>query len=254
MVEFLDSSLRLFVMASEMCIGNDVVDLSTVEHQKTDRYCRRIFSPGEYKQYVGECAATGRLFRGPKLSISVEHPQNVSEQTRIVCDPSVVWRAWAAKEAAFKMLRQAGILEAFVPSRLTYCDRTSRIRYGNSVWPVRLSQNDRLVSAVVSQFPRWESIVGEISTLTTVKPDLFCAAELKAGCLNWPLESVAVRVLAKQYLARHFQCAPSDIEFSAPDKYSQPRGSICARRFDRGLSFSHDGRFAAVAISELLLG
>ena len=81
-----------------------------------------------------------------------------------------------------------------------------------------------------------------------------CAAELEAGCLHWPAESIAVRVLAKGYLARHFECAPSDIEFSAPDKYSQPRGRICARPFDRGLSFSHDGRFAAVAFSERLLG
>lgn len=213
------------MMAGEMCIGNDVVDLATVEHQKPDRYCRRIFSAAEYEQYAAQRAA-----------------------------PFRVWRAWAAKEAAFKMLRQAGILTAFVPSRLTYCDRTSRIRYGNSEWQVQLSQSARLVSAVVSQSPRWASITGEIGTLTSVKPDLFCAAELEAGCLHWPSESIAVRVLAKQYLARHFECAPSDIEFSAPDKYSQPRGSICTRPFDRGLSFSHDGRFAAVAISERLLG
>ncbi len=242
------------MMASEMCIGNDVVDLSTVEHQKPDRYCRRIFSAGEYKQYVSEHAATGCLFWAPKLSIGAGHPKEVSEQTRVACDPSLVWRAWAAKEAAFKMLRQAGILNAFVPSRLTYCDRTSRIRYGNSEWQVQLSQSARLVLAVVSESPRWASIVEEISTLTTVKPDLFCAAELEAGCLHWPSESIAVRALAKQYLARHFECTPSDIEFSAPDKYSQPRGSICARPFDRGLSLSHDGRFAAVAISERLLG
>ncbi len=212
------------MMASEMCIGNDVVDLSTVERQQPDRYCRRIFSAVEYKQYVSERAA-----------------------------PSLVWRAWAAKEAAFKMLRQAGILDAFVPSRLTYCDRTSRIRYGNLEWQVQLSQSARLVLAVVSESPRWASIAGEISALTTVKPDLFSAAELEAGCLHWPSESIAVRVLAKQYLARHFECVPSDIEFSAPDKYAQPRGSICASPFDRGLSFSHDGRFAAVAISERLL-
>ena len=209
----------------EMCIGNDVIDLSTVEHQKPDRYCRRIFSASEYQQYASERAA-----------------------------PLLVWRTWAAKEAAFKMLRQAAILNAFVPSSLTYDDRTSRIRYGNSEWQVQLSQSARLVSAVVSESPYWASIAGEISTLTTVKPDLFCAAELETGCLNWPSESIAVRVLAKQYLARHFECAPCDIEFSAPDKYSQPRGSICGRPFDRGLSFSHDGRFAAVAISERLLG
>ena len=241
-------------MASEMCIGNDVVDLSTVEHQKPDRYYRRIFSAGEYKQYISEGAATDCLYRAPELSIGAEYPNEVPKQTRTACAPSLVWRAWAAKEAAFKMLRQAGILNTFVPSRLTYCDRTSRIRYRNSEWQVQLSQSARLVSAVVSDSPRWASVVGEISTLTTIKPDLFCAAELEAGCLHWPSESIAVRVLAKQYLARNFECAPSDIEFSAPDKYSQPRGSICARPFDRGLSFSHDGRFAAVAISERLLG
>ena len=208
-----------------MCIGNDVVDLSTARHLNLDRYCRRIFLAGEYEQYVSESVA-----------------------------PLLVWRAWAAKEAAFKMLRQAGILDAFVPSRLTYCDRTSQVRYGDSAWPVQLKQSDRLVLAVVSESPHWASIAGEIGTLSTDKQDLFCAAELEAGCLHWPAESIAVRVLAKEYLARHFDCAPSDIEFSAPDKYSQPRGSICARPFERGLSFSHDGRFAAVAISERLLG
>ena len=178
------------MMASEMCIGNDVVDLSTVEHQQPDRYCRRIFSASEYKKYVSDRAATDDS-----------------------CDPSLVWRAWAAKEAAFKMLRQAGVLQTFVPSRLTYCDRTSRIRYGNCDWHVHLSQSAQLVSAVVSESPRWSSIVEEISTLSSVKPDLFCAAELEAGCMQWPSESIAVRVLAKQFLARHFRCAPNDIEF-----------------------------------------
>ena len=212
-------------MGREMCIGNDVVDLATVEHQKPDRYCRRLFSAGEYKQYLSGPAA-----------------------------PALVWRAWAAKEAAFKMLRQAGILNAFVPSRLTYCDRSARIRYDQSEWHVRLTQNTRLVSAVVSESRRWTSIIGEISTSSTVMPHLFCTAELEAGCLHWPPESIAVRVLAKQVLTRHFDCAPSAIVLSAPDKYSQPCGSICGRPFNRGLSFSHDGRFAAVAISERLLG
>ena len=151
------------------------------------------------------------------------------------------------------MLWQAGVLDAFVPSRLTFCDRNSRIRYDNSEWPVELTQSARLVSAVVSESPNWASTTGEINALTTDNKDLFCAAELEAGCLQWPSESIAVRVLAKQFLARHFRCAPNDIEFSAPDKYSQPRGSIRARPFDRGLSFSHDGRYAAVAISERLL-
>jgi phosphopantetheinyl transferase (holo-ACP synthase) len=211
-------------MVNDMCIGNDVVDLLTVDHQKPDRYLRRIFSADEYKRYVSEGAAS-----------------------------TLVWRAWAAKEAAFKMLRQAGVLNSFVPSRLTYCDRTSRIRYENSEWQVDIGQSTQMVSAVVSESPRWASVTGEISTLSKVKSDLFCDSELEAGCLDWPLESIAVRVLAKQYLSRHFKCAPSDIQLSAPDKYAQPYGSICARPFDRGLSFSHDGRFAAIAISEQLL-
>ncbi len=220
-----------------MCIGNDVVDLATVEHHKPDSYWRRVFSLGEYEQYVGQA------FQPAGRRESLLHSA-----------PSHLWRAWAAKEAAFKMLRQAGILRTFVPSLLSYCDRTARIRCAKWTWPVHVSQSARLVSAVVSESVRYASIVGEISSLAAAKSDLYSAAELEEGSLHWPRESIAVRVLAKRYLARHFHCAPSAVVFSAPNKYSQPRGSICGRSFDRGLSFSHDGRFAAVAISERLLG
>ena len=151
------------------------------------------------------------------------------------------------------MLRQMDAVGGFIPSVFTYCERSRSVHYGDHYWRVHVAQRGSAISAVVPERSTFVSIIASQDVAASRHDGVFGESELAEGCSSWAMESVAVRVVAKRYLAKQFHCSTRDIVLSAPNKYSEPRGSILGRPFDHGLSFSHDGRFVAVAISEYLL-
>ncbi len=192
-------------------LGNDVVDLTDPEARPGathPRFDARVFTPAELERLRGSGA-----------------PHRLR------------WMLWAAKEAAYKLLRKVDARTIFSPVRFQVAlDATLRgqVRHGDRVVSLRLGEGEDSLHAIATDERTPES---RILTETAELED-------PAGALPGT-GGAAARALAVEHIAGRLGVDPEELEI-------ERRGRIPTLRH-RGeetgldLSLSHHGRFVAFA-------
>ena len=180
-----------------LLIGNDIVDLHAQELVHP-RFARRVMSDAEYRRY------------------------NDSGQTE-----QFLWRAWAAKEAAYKLEKQRNTSIFFSPSAFVFDDQRSTVAFDGRTLVVTFANTSDYVFCVCSEG------AGRIENF--MKP------------VSEDQHSVAVRELACHKIADILRLNPSDLSIVATDdrvpQVMGPAGLLpCV------VSLSHHGRWVAVSV------
>lgn len=186
-------------------IGNDIVDLRDPEtdpgalHPGFDR---RVFTEREQR------------------AIASSSRPNVER-----------WACWAAKEAAYKRLRQEEPRIVFSPRQLAVSGLGERHRTvaweGRSVH-VELDLSGSAIHAVTAADTEAERVIGVAQRELSADP------------------SAAVRALAARSLAPHLGVEPDAITIG-PGRGAAPRVTLQGRDFAPTLSLSHHGQLVAFA-------
>jgi len=188
-------------------VGNDVVDLrarAVVAGPRHPRFDARVFAPSEHRAL------------------------------RESAEPNTLrWTFWAAKEAAYKVVKKLD--DATVWSPLRFVVRLDdahdgSVEHAGRRIPVRVDADAERVHAVA--IDRAEALAGVRSRV----------AELPARDAD---ASAAVRVLAREELARWLGTQPDALEIGREGRIPVLRMAGAPAPFD--LSLSHHGRFVAYA-------
>lgn len=202
-----------------VAVGNDVVDLREERqsrHTFHPRFPERILAPSEWQIF----------------------------QTLPSHDP-FLWIAWAAKEAAYKIMKQREPLTVFSPAAFVWDHTHQTIKFQSHTIPLQVTVTPDSIFAQGS----WPvvPIHGEVEKVTNL-------ASLPLSAWFDPTEetyatkplSQAVRLLAKRALSQAHSIAPTDWYFEK-SPVGQPIACVKSRSEVRvPLSFTHHGRFVGV--------
>lgn len=197
-----------------MFVGNDIVDLRGEAEQHHPRFPRRVLTDCEYHEYL----------RAP--------------------DPhTFLWSAWAAKEGAYKYMRQVGLREAFQPKAFEYSRHV--VRHGTTDVAVTVDVQAQYVTAVAVKGARHcESITSTIDQALGGNR----SPAASAGCGTTDLGSHAVRAMAQRRLAVVFSVAIENVTFKRTP-WGMPEAYVLEGKAPVALSFSHHGRFASIVVA-----
>jgi phosphopantetheinyl transferase (holo-ACP synthase) len=192
-------------------LGNDVVDLAdpeTREGGQHPRFDARVFTPGER-------AALARAGDPRRLR----------------------WRLWAAKEAAYKCVKQLDPGVIFSPQRFAveladggvgHVEHAGR-RLRVALW----EEGDALVAVATDGADPEQDVLRRLSQLPPGADARDASAE--------------VRTLARDAAASQVGCAPLDLAFARAGR--APRLWLRGAPLRLALSLAHHGRFVAAAIA-----
>lgn len=206
----------------DVFIGNDLVDLQeegTPDRSLNPRFPQRILSESEL-------AAHG----------ASPHPE------------IFLWQAWAAKETAYKIVKQQRPDIPFSPSAFVWHPAVHVVVWREIRQPVTLITTPDYVYAQGSHpATKLHHAIGAAQELMNGDPYWFNPDE--ESHTQRPL-SWAVRLLAKRELALIWGGDPSQWRFSK-SPVGQPLGHQDGRKVGPiPLSFTHHGRFVAVAFPQ----
>jgi len=199
-------------------IGNDVVDLVDEESRAEalhERFDQRVFVASE---------------RARLEDLSPRHPLR--------------WIFWAAKESAFKVVRQRLPSVAFAPIRFVVAlgpDWTGRVYYNGCRYPVRVTVHDDHVHAIATEPGR--DFDGVFSGVHQLARSASLPPRIDDG-------SREARAFAVRQIAEHIGVPPDTLAIERSDRV--PRIVHRSGRETLDLSLSHHGRFVAYACAERL--
>jgi phosphopantetheinyl transferase (holo-ACP synthase) len=197
-----------------MIVGNDIVDLE-LAGEPSPRFVARVLASEERR--VSTCAAD-------------------------------VWRRWAAKESAFKLLAQRDRDLAFIHSRFVVDTETGLVRHANGEVRVHWEQYGNALACI-----GWQTAGNYTGATATVE----AAEAIARGSVLGAREglgvvgrlSVAVRLLAKHLLCEQLTCSWTDVEILRPGD-GPPEVWLGGRLAPEiGISLAHDGHFVACAFA-----
>jgi len=192
-------------------LGNDVIDLGDPETRPGachPRFDARVFTPEE-RAALAAAADPNRLR----------------------------WSLWAAKEAAYKCLKQLAPGTCFSPVRFGVrlaADQTGSVEFGGRRLRVALFSEGDALHAVATDAGDPERTVLRVVSAQPAAEASACASQ-------------AVRALARDAAAAILGCAPGEIELSREGRVPHLRRRGANRELD--LSLSHHGRFLAAALA-----
>jgi phosphopantetheinyl transferase (holo-ACP synthase) len=184
-------------------VGNDVVDLRArvVAGPRHPRFDARVFAPSEHRA-LRESAAPDALR----------------------------WSFWAAKEAAYKVVKKLDDTAVWSPRRFVVRLERGEVEHEGRSIPVRVEADAERVHALATD--RAESLPGLHARV----------AELPAAGAD---PSEAVRALAREGLAPLLGAEPAALEIAREGRIPVLR--LAGRQAPFDLSLSHHGRFVAFA-------
>ena len=196
-----------------MIVGNDVVDLELMG-EPSEGFVARVLAPEER--------------RAPPTAADV-------------------WRLWAAKEAAFKILARRDRRLPFVHARFVVDVEAGLVRHPRGEVRVRWEQHGAALGCT-----GWQG-AGECATAVATAEDAEAAAagfvlSAREACGVTGRLSVAVRLLAKRLLCEQLACHWTEVEILRPGDGPPEAWILGSLAPDLGLSLAHDGRFVACAV------
>ena len=201
--------------AESVFIGNDIVDLRGESQTHHPRFARRVLTDYEYQGY---CRSH---------------------------DPHrYLWTAWAAKEAAYKVVRQSGDCHAFRPAAFEHRRHTGFVQYDGRRITTEVQTKPDYVVAVARLG------TGQYTEVTRVVEDVLRNPSDR-NILRWsgkiPQESIAARHLVATILASELLCPPADIVV-LKNRWGVPEPYVRGKRSRVALSISHHDRYVSIAI------
>jgi phosphopantetheinyl transferase (holo-ACP synthase) len=196
-------------------IGNDIVDLRGESETCHPRFARRVLTDYEYQEY--------RLSHDPHRYL---------------------WTAWAAKEAAYKVVRQSGDRRVFRPAAFEYRRCTGFVQYGGRSITTEVRAAPDYVVAIANlgsgQYTEVTRVIEGVLRNKSDRSILPCSGIL-------PLESVVARHLIATILASELRCSSADIVV-LKDQWGVPEAYVKGKRSCVALSISHHERYVSIAI------
>jgi len=196
-----------------MVVGNDIVDLELMG-APSEGFIARVLAP---------------------------------EERRAAPTATHVWRHWAAKEAAFKILARRDRRLPFVHARFVVDLEAGLVRHPRGEVRVRWEQHGAALGCVGWQGEgACATALAEVEEAEAVAIGRSLSAREACGVTG--RLSVAVRLLAKRLLCQQLACRWTEVEILRPGDGPPEawiRGNLAP---DLGLSLAHDGRFVACAV------
>ena len=186
-------------MQRKSFVGNDIVDLGDETAGRHPRFARRVLSDIEYNQFASHRNSNVYLFK-----------------------------AWAAKEAVYKMLKQKKSNVGFSPCRYVFDEFKNEVTFENIVINVNFRETDQYIFCWCVEGTELVSHRIEISS-------------------EWN-QSNAVRRLAREYLAKVFSVKISEIKIVL-DEFKIPLAYCGDNILPVSMSFSHHGQFVSISIA-----
>lgn len=199
-------------------VGNDIVDLRGESERYHARFPQRVLSPPEAEAYA-----------------------------RSDCSRIYLWKAWAAKEACYKMIRQSAPGCRFTPKAFVYDEAAESVHFSKWRIPVTFVVEREFVYCRAWQ--RGRNVVDVIDSVDEVRR--WCTAGSYRGewhqlRSSWPRESAAARILVMRHLQTRYCCSPGDIWVEV-SFCGVPKAMVKGVPIGASLSISHHGRFVSVA-------
>lgn len=203
-----------------MYLGNDIVDYKDENLKVHPRFINRVLSGSEKTAY--HSSLDKDIF---------------------------LWKSWAAKEAAYKYLKQKNPKIIFSHSKFVFNEDKNLIKHQTHSVPVKFHITDNYIYCyTVLNMKDAINIIKDINSLPLhnkrIISSFFTSRELKDISST---QSLAVRYLAKKTLAKQLNYKPLEVEI-AKDKNGVPQLYHKNKKLNLPLSFSHDERYAAIAI------
>ena len=152
-------------------------------------------------------------------------------------------RAWAAKEAAYKYLRQQDSTKIFAPSRLKYDEESTSVHGEGAIIPLHFLENeDFIYCATCHPLLQAEHSIAPIARCLEERNASPTAGEPGLSAASW-----AVRLLACGMIARKYRLESSNVRI-AKDRWGVPYALYGTERLDARLSLTHDGPMVGVAL------
>lgn len=184
--------------SAQLSVGNDLVDLNRREPVLHQRFIERVFSQ--------------------------------SEMAAVECSMANLWLHWAAKEAAYKMIKRLEPETVFSPVKFVFDSSLKTLTY-----------NDNVYSCLCEIKPNYVHVV------CASQPEL-----LKSSALHLWINDIgdqdpseAVRNLAVERLAALLNISNKQLSVSPPARGMLPHIFLAGSKMEHLLSFSHHGRFVA---------
>jgi len=209
-------------------VGNDLVDLSVREHQgKSDdvRYMERTLDPSELAQ--------------------LELHEAGEERDRYF------WSLWAAKEAAYKVVKKSDPDVYFSPNRFVVDRKSGVVKFKNFICPVIweygrdwihcISVNS--ISLLKNGNLSWEM---QSKSEITYRPDEFLPYEKLS---IYSEESGQVRQMVKNFLAKKGYAKYQIVRRPMGTKFAPPELWYNGKKMGSwDISMSHDGNYIAACL------
>jgi phosphopantetheinyl transferase (holo-ACP synthase) len=197
-------------------VGNDIVDLTEealLSALRHPRHAQRILAPEE--------AAGFTAAADPGLYLA---------------------RAWAAKEACFKLARQMDASARFLPQRFVFDAERGRVAHPGGEVDVAFRGDESYLYA--------SCLVGDSRAIghEVARRDAVLAADGGGESGGADDDGRAVRLLARRLVAPMFALAPSDVAV-VKDVAGVPFAHAHGRQLPLALSFTHHGAFVGVAFA-----
>jgi phosphopantetheinyl transferase (holo-ACP synthase) len=198
-----------------MHIGNDIVDLRGESETRHPRFARRVLTDYEYQGYC-----------------------------RSLDPHRFLWTAWAAKEAAYKLVRQSGDRRAFRPAAFEYRRFTSFIHYdGRPIAIEARVEADYGVAIARLGSGQYIEVTRVVEDVVRNPSDLCILAS--SGKL--PLQSVVARHLVAKIMASELLCPSADIVV-VKNRWGVPTAYVRGKHSRVTISISHHGRYVSIVI------
>jgi hypothetical protein len=196
-----------------MIVGNDIVDLE-LAGEPSARFVARVLAAGERRA-----------------------PPTAAE----------VWRRWAAKEAAFKVLARRDRTLTFVHSRFVVDVEAGLVVHAGSEVRVRWDSHGGALGCIGWQGEgAWATAVATAEEAEATAAGSTLGSREASGVTG--RLSVAVRLLAKRFLCERLGCSWTEVELLRPGDGPPEVWLGGTPAPDIGISLAHDGRFVACAV------
>lgn len=147
------------------------------------------------------------------------------------------WRLWAAKEAAFKAAKRCDRSTVFSPSAFKV-----EIEGADAEWAGTVDHLGTRYRVMFRESERW---IHAIATRGVRGFERVIAAVRRGENAGQECESLEVRRLAREHVARHLDVRPGDLEIRRDSRI--PSFWLRGRKLDLCLSLSHSGGIVAFA-------
>jgi phosphopantetheine--protein transferase-like protein len=207
----LHRSLAPLIGSWKAAVGNDIVIKSDAFAHP--RFAKRVLAPEELARYL-------------------THPQ----------PQSYLHRAWAAKEASYKYLRQKNFNLCFSPSRLVFHEEKMAVTGEGEVIALSFLQRDEyLYCSTYHPQKSAEHAIATIAQCLKAEASEPTRSELPLS------QSAAVRRLARTMIAK--LCAlPCDEINIGKNRWKVPYACYRNEILPLNMSLTHDGEYVAVAL------